>query len=154
VGAENRVTAFHQRLRRAIGLVVMVHGRSCMVARCGLLTRLVGAEKSVRSCDQPILVYEAAEATRRTVYRAKTSMRRLRPAGSASSRPGEDHAVAEQGALAARLLLDLLDGTLEGDVDVIVPTRLVVRGSTGAPYVGAADGVVDGTRRMAQCQRR
>jgi DNA-binding LacI/PurR family transcriptional regulator len=62
--------------------------------------------------------------------------------------------VREQGALAARLLLDLLDGTLEGDVDVIVPTRLVVRGSTGAPYVGAADGVVDGTRRMAQCQRR
>ena len=66
MGAENRVTAFHQRLRRAIGLVVMVHDRSCMVARCGLLTRLVGAEKSVRSCDQPILVYEAAEATRRT----------------------------------------------------------------------------------------
>jgi hypothetical protein len=114
----------------------------------------VGAENSVRSCDQPILVYEAAEATRRTVYRAKTSMRRLRPAGSASSRPGEDHAVAEQGALAARLLLDLLDGTLEGDVDVIVPTRLVVRGGTGAPYVRAADGVVDETRRMAQCQRR
>jgi len=28
------------------------------------------------------------------LYRAKTSMRRLRPAGSASSRPGEDHAVA------------------------------------------------------------
>ena len=26
--------------------------------------------------------------------------------------------MAEQGALAARLLLDLLDGTLEGDVDV------------------------------------
>jgi hypothetical protein len=51
-------------------------------------------------------------------------------------------------------LLDLLDGTLEGDVDVIVPTRLVVRGGTGAPYVGAADGVVDETRRMAQCQRR
>jgi hypothetical protein len=40
VGAENRVTAFHQRLRRAIGLVVMVHGRSCMVAHCGVLTRL------------------------------------------------------------------------------------------------------------------
>jgi cytoskeletal protein CcmA (bactofilin family) len=55
-------------------------------------------------------------------------------------------------------LLDLLEGTLEGtlegDVDVVVSTRLVVRGSTGAPYVGAADGVVDGTRRMAQCQRR
>ena len=62
--------------------------------------------------------------------------------------------VREQGALAARLLLDLLDGTLEGDVDVVVPTRLVVRGSTGAPYVGAADGVVDGTRRVAQCLRR
>ena len=62
--------------------------------------------------------------------------------------------MAEQGALAARLLLDLLDGTLEGDVDVIVPTRLVVRGSTGAPYVRAADGVVDETRRMAQCHRR
>ena len=44
------------------------------------------------------------------------------------------------GARAARLLLDLLDGTLDGDIDVVVPTRLVVRGSTGAPYVRAADG--------------
>ena len=36
------------------------------------------------------LAHRAADA----LYRAKTSMRRLRPAGSASSRPGEDHAVA------------------------------------------------------------
>jgi DNA-binding LacI/PurR family transcriptional regulator len=50
--------------------------------------------------------------------------------------------VREQGDRAARLLLDLLDGTLEGDVDVdvVVPTRLVVRASTGSPYVRAADG--------------
>jgi LacI family transcriptional regulator, repressor for deo operon, udp, cdd, tsx, nupC, and nupG len=48
--------------------------------------------------------------------------------------------VREQGDRAARLLLDLLDGMLEGDVDVVVPTRLVVRASTGSPYVRAADG--------------
>ena len=48
--------------------------------------------------------------------------------------------VREQGDRAARLLLDLLDGTLGGDVDVVVPTRLVVRGSTGSPYVRTVDG--------------
>ena len=49
--------------------------------------------------------------------------------------------VREQGARAARLLLDLLDGTLEGDVDVVVPTRLVVQGQhRPRRYVRAADG--------------
>jgi hypothetical protein len=83
VGDENRVTAFHQRLRRAIGLVVTVHGRSCMVARCGLLTRLphtrpraepAGTARSIRfsegcGCREPshlmrqrLLVHEAAES--------------------------------------------------------------------------------------------
>ncbi len=47
--------------------------------------------------------------------------------------------VREQGARAARLLLDLLDGTLEGDADIVVPTRLIVRGSTGAPFVRPPD---------------
>jgi hypothetical protein len=31
------------------------------------------------------------------------------------------------------LLLDVLDGTLAGDPDVVVPIRLVVRGTTGSP---------------------
>lgn len=47
--------------------------------------------------------------------------------------------VREQGARAARMLIDVLDGTLERTADVVVPTRLVVRGSTGAPFVRAAD---------------
>ncbi|GAA2557987.1 LacI family DNA-binding transcriptional regulator [Pseudonocardia hydrocarbonoxydans] len=41
--------------------------------------------------------------------------------------------VQEQGALAARLLLDQLDGQAEGPVDLVVPTTLVVRSSTGPP---------------------
>lgn len=41
--------------------------------------------------------------------------------------------VREQGAIAARLLLDQLDGGTAGPVDVVVPTRLVVRSSTGPP---------------------
>ncbi len=48
--------------------------------------------------------------------------------------------VRDLGGRAARLLLELLDGTLTGDADVVVPTRLVVRGSTAAPMVRAADG--------------
>jgi DNA-binding LacI/PurR family transcriptional regulator len=43
--------------------------------------------------------------------------------------------VQEQGAVAARLLLDALgdtDGTAPGEV--VLPTRLVVRGSTGTPF--------------------
>ncbi len=48
--------------------------------------------------------------------------------------------VREQGARAARMLLGLLDGTYDGVADVVLPTRLVVRGSTGSPYVRAADG--------------
>lgn len=42
--------------------------------------------------------------------------------------------VLEQGATAARLLLDVLDGGETEAVDVVVPTRLVVRGTTGAPF--------------------
>lgn len=41
--------------------------------------------------------------------------------------------VRERGALAARLLLDQLDGRGDGPIDVVVPTRLVVRSSTGPP---------------------
>ena len=48
--------------------------------------------------------------------------------------------VRELGARAAQLLLELLDGTLAGDLDVVVPTRLVVRGTTAAPIVRAVDG--------------
>jgi len=48
--------------------------------------------------------------------------------------------VRELGARAARLLLELLDGTLAGDVDQVMPTRLVVRGTTAAPIVRAVDG--------------
>jgi DNA-binding LacI/PurR family transcriptional regulator len=48
--------------------------------------------------------------------------------------------VRELGTRAARLLVELLEGTLDGDVDIVVPTQLVVRGSTGAPYVRAIDG--------------
>jgi LacI family repressor for deo operon, udp, cdd, tsx, nupC, and nupG len=48
--------------------------------------------------------------------------------------------VREQGMRAARLLVELLEGKLEGDIDIVVPTQLVVRGTTGAPYVRASDG--------------
>jgi LacI family repressor for deo operon, udp, cdd, tsx, nupC, and nupG len=48
--------------------------------------------------------------------------------------------VRELGTRAARLLVEQLEGTLEGDVDIVVPTRLIVRGSTGAPYVRGSDG--------------
>jgi len=48
--------------------------------------------------------------------------------------------VRELGARAARLLLELLDGTLAGDVDLVMPTRLVVRGTTAAPIVRAVNG--------------
>jgi DNA-binding LacI/PurR family transcriptional regulator len=44
------------------------------------------------------------------------------------------------GARAARMLLELLDGTLTGDMDVVVPTRLIVRGTTAAPKARPADG--------------
>ena len=47
--------------------------------------------------------------------------------------------VREQGARAARMLTELLDDTLQHSDDVVVPTRLVVRGSTGAPFVRVAD---------------
>jgi DNA-binding LacI/PurR family transcriptional regulator len=43
--------------------------------------------------------------------------------------------VQEQGSVAARLLLDCLDeskGT--APTEVVLPTRLVVRGSTGTPF--------------------
>jgi DNA-binding LacI/PurR family transcriptional regulator len=48
--------------------------------------------------------------------------------------------VRELGARAARMLLELLDGTLTGDTDVVVPTRLIVRGTTAAPMVRTTDG--------------
>ncbi len=41
--------------------------------------------------------------------------------------------VHELGAVAARLLLDTLLDRLPEPVDVVLPTRLLVRGSTGAP---------------------
>ena len=43
--------------------------------------------------------------------------------------------VQEQGAVAARLLLDILGETaVTVPAEVVLPTRLVVRGSTGTPY--------------------
>jgi LacI family transcriptional regulator, repressor for deo operon, udp, cdd, tsx, nupC, and nupG len=43
--------------------------------------------------------------------------------------------VAEQGSVAARLLLDSLDeSNPAGPMEIVLPTRLVVRGSTGTPY--------------------
>lgn len=42
--------------------------------------------------------------------------------------------VQEQGAVAARLLLDIIAGRCSEPTEVVLPTRLVVRGSTGAPY--------------------
>lgn len=41
--------------------------------------------------------------------------------------------VRQQGELAARLLLQVLAGTAPAAADVVLPTRLVVRGSTGPP---------------------
>lgn len=43
--------------------------------------------------------------------------------------------VKELGTRAARLLVELLEGSRVGDVDIVVPTQLVVRASTGAPFV-------------------
>ena len=43
--------------------------------------------------------------------------------------------VREQGAMAARLLVEMLDGRSSvGASDVVLETRLVVRGSTGVPF--------------------
>ena len=42
--------------------------------------------------------------------------------------------VQEQGAVAARLLLDTLADPATGPTEVVLPTRLVVRGSTGTPW--------------------
>jgi LacI family transcriptional regulator, repressor for deo operon, udp, cdd, tsx, nupC, and nupG len=47
--------------------------------------------------------------------------------------------VQEQGATSARLLLDILAGRRTEPADVVVPTRLVVRGTTGAPYSRCPD---------------
>jgi LacI family transcriptional regulator, repressor for deo operon, udp, cdd, tsx, nupC, and nupG len=47
--------------------------------------------------------------------------------------------VQEQGAIAARLLLDILAGRRTEPTDVVVPTRLVVRGTTGVPFSRGAD---------------
>lgn len=46
--------------------------------------------------------------------------------------------VHEQGAVAARLVLDTLTGRLREPTDVVVPTRLVVRSSTGPPSTAKA----------------
>ena len=43
--------------------------------------------------------------------------------------------VLEEGALAARLVLDLLTDRSREPVDVSVPTRLTIRGSTHPPHV-------------------
>jgi LacI family transcriptional regulator, repressor for deo operon, udp, cdd, tsx, nupC, and nupG len=43
--------------------------------------------------------------------------------------------VREEGATAAQLLLDTVHGQLPTPVDEVLPTRLVVRGSTGSPVV-------------------
>jgi DNA-binding LacI/PurR family transcriptional regulator len=45
--------------------------------------------------------------------------------------------VRRQGELAARLLVEVLDGGAPNQCDVLLPTRLVVRGSTGPPAVAA-----------------
>ncbi len=46
--------------------------------------------------------------------------------------------VQEQGSVAARLLLDILDDdTGPASTEVVLPTRLVVRGSTGTPFTRA-----------------
>ena len=42
--------------------------------------------------------------------------------------------VQEQGAVAARLLLDTLADAATGPTEVVLPTRLAVRGSTGTPW--------------------
>jgi LacI family transcriptional regulator, repressor for deo operon, udp, cdd, tsx, nupC, and nupG len=47
--------------------------------------------------------------------------------------------VQEEGATAARLLLDILAGRRTEPVDIVVPTRLVVRGTTGAPFTRVAE---------------
>ena len=44
--------------------------------------------------------------------------------------------VQEEGATAAQLLLDTLGERPPGPTDVVLPTRLVVRGSTGSPRTG------------------
>jgi DNA-binding LacI/PurR family transcriptional regulator len=45
--------------------------------------------------------------------------------------------VRRQGELAARLLIEMLDGGAPDRGDVLLPTRLVVRGSTGPPATAA-----------------
>jgi len=42
--------------------------------------------------------------------------------------------VQQQGAVAARLLLDTLEGVETAGPEIVLPTRLVVRGSTGTPF--------------------
>jgi DNA-binding LacI/PurR family transcriptional regulator len=44
--------------------------------------------------------------------------------------------VSDQGAAAGRMLLDILAGAAPDPVDVVVPTRLVIRGTTAAPRRG------------------
>ena len=49
--------------------------------------------------------------------------------------------VHQQGELAARLLLDVLEGGDPPPGDVVLPTRLVVRGTTGPPPAWSAGSV-------------
>ena len=42
--------------------------------------------------------------------------------------------VQEQGAVAARMLLDTLADAGRAPTEVVLPTRLAVRGSTGTPW--------------------
>lgn len=55
--------------------------------------------------------------------------------------------VHELGAVAARLLLDTLAGRLQEPADVVLPTRLLVRGSTGPPPSRRASHRPRGRRR-------
>ena len=48
--------------------------------------------------------------------------------------------VHEEGALAGRLVLDLLADRSREPVDVTVPTRLIIRGSTNSPHHDAEPG--------------
>jgi DNA-binding LacI/PurR family transcriptional regulator len=51
--------------------------------------------------------------------------------------------VRRQGELAARQLLGLLDGELDdAEADLVLPTRLVVRGTTGPPPPDGSGGNV------------
>jgi LacI family transcriptional regulator, repressor for deo operon, udp, cdd, tsx, nupC, and nupG len=66
----------------------------------------------------------------------------MAPAGDLTTIAQPAH---RQGELAARLLLEVLAGGSPSAGDVTLPTRLVVRGSTGPPPAGAAGGRAAGS---------